>query len=171
MNISRTTTALAASIALLAAAASGAQAGTNTATFPVTATVNSNCTISANGLAFGNYDPLVANATTALNATNTITLACVKGVTPSVGLNTGNNSAGAVGTTRAMAGAGAFLSYELYKDSSRTQVWGNSGTGLDTLATTTSTTPFGVTVYGTVPAGQGVPVGSYTDTITATVNF
>ena len=174
MNFSRKTAAAAAStIGFLAIVAGSASAGTNTVTFPVTATVNSNCSISAVGLSFGNYDPLVANVSTALNATTTLSVACVKGVTPTVGLNTGLNSANASGTTRAMAGSssGTYLSYELYKDSAHTQVWGNSGTGLDTLATSTNTTPVNVTVYGQIPAAQMATLGTYNDTITATVNF
>ena len=171
MNRTRLTTAL---IALTAAAGLGSQAaiaGTTTATFPVTATVNANCTVSAAGLSFGTYDPLVANASSPLNATNALTLACVKGVSPTVGLDTGTHGPNASGTTRAMAGGASYLSYELYKDAARTQVWGNSGTGLLTIAAVNNTNPFNVTVYGAVPGAQGVPTGSYTDTVTATVNF
>lgn len=173
MNISRKTAAMAAStIGFLAVLAGSASAGTNTVTFPVTATVNSNCSISAVGLAFGNYDPLSANASSPLTATNTLQVACVKGVTPTVGLDVGQNSTHASGTTRAMAGStGMWLSYELYKDSAHTQVWGNSGSGLDTLGTASNTTPVAVTVYGQIPGAQMVSVGSYTDTITASVNF
>ena len=170
MKNSSSIAAAAACLAVLSSAI-GAQAATSTATCPVTATVNANCTISATALAFGNYDPLTANASAALNAQNTITLACVKGVAPAVGLDTGSNGTKGVGTTRAMAGAGTFLSYELYQDAARTKVWGNSGAGLDTLAAVSSTAPFGVTVYGSVPGGQAVGTGAYSDTITATVNF
>lgn len=172
MNIARSLTALAAALTLVAGTAAGAGAMTATVTFPVTANVVSDCTISATALAFGNYDPLVANASAALNATNTITLACVKGVTPVVGLDSGLNTTHASGTTRAMASGANYLSYELYKDAAHTQVWGNSGTGLFTAATTTGTAPFGVTVYGQIPPAQtSSPTGSYSDTITATVNF
>lgn len=169
MNRSHTLTAVCGTtLVALVAAALPAQAGTAVTTFPVTATVSANCTVAANALGFGAYNPL---ATTAATATSALTLACVKGVAPTIGLDTGANAAGATGTTRAMAGAGSYLSYELYKDAARSQVWGNTGTSLLPIAAVANTVPFNVTVYGSIPALQQVPTGSYSDTVTATVNF
>ena len=78
-------------------------------TFTVSASVISNCTISAGNLAFGSYDPVGVNAGTGadLYANSTLTVACTKNA-PNVwiGLDAGANSASAVGTTRAMSAGG-----------------------------------------------------------------
>ena len=57
----------------------------------------------------------------------------------------------------------------MYSDAGRTTTWGDTaGTGkADTGTGTTST----LTVYGQVAAGQNVPVGSYADTVVATVTY
>lgn len=150
-------------------------ASTNT-TFQVSASVIANCTITASNLAFGNYDPVVANNTTGadLYANSTVTVACTKGA-PNVwiGLDAGANSASAVGTTRAMATGGNFLSYELYTANPNPvagAVWGNTqATGKSYVAASKAATA--ITVFGRVPKGQDAAAGNYTDTITATINY
>jgi spore coat protein U-like protein len=67
------------------------------------------------------------------------------------------------------------LQYELYSDVAGGTVWGNSGGALVTWGAFGSIASQGAgvsrPVYGRIPGGQDVSVGSYTDTITATVNF
>jgi spore coat protein U-like protein len=151
------------------AAANLAHAATSTASLAVSATVTNNCTISTTPLAFGAYDPVVANATTALDGVGTVTTACTKGATTTVALNLGANASG---TTRRLSdGAGNFLPYEIYLDSGRSTVWGTSGANLLTPAAAPSKAGRSFTAYGRVSANQDVPSGSYTDTVTATVNF
>jgi spore coat protein U-like protein len=63
------------------------------------------------------------------------------------------------------------LNYELYKDSSHSTVWGNTtGTTLDIPAAPNRNSR-DFPVYGRVAAAQDATVGSYTDTVVATVNF
>jgi spore coat protein U-like protein len=151
-------------------------AGSKQATFDVKATVVANCTISAVDMNFGNYDPVVANNTTGADAyaTSTITVACTKNA-PNVwiGLNAGSNGASASGTTRAMTDGTDFLSYELYTadpNPAPGAAWGNTqATGKSYLATTNA--PTGITVFGRTLKGQDVRAGSYSDTITATINY
>ncbi len=64
-----------------------------------------------------------------------------------------------------------YLSYELYQDTGRTTVWGNSGTALFSAGSAPSKAPRTFTVYGRIPAAQDVPAGAYADTVIATVNF
>lgn len=150
-------------------------ASTNT-TFTVSASVVANCTISATNLAFGNYDPVVANNTTGadLYANSTVTVACTKGA-PNVwiGLDAGANSASAVGTTRAMNTGVNYLSYELYTvdpNPAPGAAWGNTQpTGKSYVPATKAATA--ITVFGRVPKGQDAAIGSYSDTITATINY
>jgi spore coat protein U-like protein len=147
-------------------------AGSATSSFSVTANVVASCTISTTTLAFNNYDPVVVNATTPLDVNGSVTIACTKGSATTIGLDAGQNSAGAVGTTRAMIlSAGNFLSYELYQDAGRTTVWGNSGAALFTPAVAPSKAARAFNIYGRIPSAQDQTVGAYTDTVVATVNF
>src|SRR5437016_6746354 len=67
-------------------------AGSASTSLSVTATVSNNCTISTAALAFGAYDPIVTHASTALDGTGTVTIACTKGATTTIGLDTGTRS-------------------------------------------------------------------------------
>jgi spore coat protein U-like protein len=163
----RTALFLALAAAPLSSAALGATA---TTTFNVTATIAAKCTIGAADLVFGAYDPLVTNLAVPLDVNSTVTVACTKGTAATVGLDAGQNSGSAVGTTRAMAGGGAFLSYEIYKDAAHTTVWGNAGAGL-VAYTAASKAPATLIDYGRIPANQDQPVAGYADKITATINF
>lgn len=146
-----------------------AAAQSATATLNVSATVTNNCTISTTALAFGSYDPVAAHASTNLDGTGTVIIACTRGAAATIGLNTGSNASG---STRRMANGTEYLTYEVYKENARTNVWGNSGGALYDAGTAPSSAPQTFTVYGRVPAGQnGAIAGSYADMITATVNF
>ncbi len=140
-----------------------------TASLAVNASVAKNCTIPTAPVAFGNYDSVAANATAPLDGLGTVTVTCTKGAPAKVGLNVGGN---AQCTTRRMGqGATDYLTYELYKDTSRATRWGNTAdTALD-IPAAPNQTPRNVPVYGRVPAAQVAAVGTYPDTVMATVNF
>ena len=135
----------------------------------VSAVVSKNCTITTAPVAFGAYDPVGANSTTPRDAQGVITVTCTKGAEAHVGLGVGSN---AQGTTRRMSqGAAAYLAYELYKDSSHTTIWGDTtNTGLP-IPAAPNRNPRDFPVYGRIAAAQDAIVGSYTDTVVATVNF
>lgn len=140
-------------------------AATQTASLSVTATVAAKCTIAApNTLAFGDYDPLVDHASSSLDSSATLSVACTKGAPDVwVGLGTGSNN-------RQMSNGSDLLQYELYADAGRSSVWGDSSaTGVSYSAA--SKAPQALTVYGRVPAGQDVGAGSYSDSVVATINF
>ena len=152
-------------------------AASKNAQFQVSATVVANCTISATDLAFGNYDPVVANNTTGADVygTSTVTVACTKGA-PNVwiGLDAGANAASATGTTRAMSAAGGnYLNYDLYTANPNPapgSVWGNTqATGKSYVAASKAATA--ISVFGRIPKGQDAAAGSYTDQVTATINY
>ena len=146
-----------------------APAATANASMDVTAAVGVNCTISTAPVAFGAYDPVVGNASTPLDSTGLVTVACTKGAVATVGLDLGSHASG--GTRRLSNGGSQYLTYELYKESARTTVWGNGGAALLGLGAAPSKFPRNFTVYGQVPAGQDVPAGTYGDAVVATVNF
>ncbi len=142
-------------------------AGSASTNLNVSASVVANCTISTADLGFGSYDPVVAHASSPLDGTGTVTIACTKGSVTTVDLGLGSNPSG---TTRRMSDGTEFLTYELYQDSSRTVVWG-SGASTRNTGTAANKSPQPFTVWGRIAAGQDVTVGSYTDTVLATVNF
>jgi spore coat protein U-like protein len=156
-----------AGISLLAA--SDISADSTTAVITISATVRRNCLITTTPVAYGAYDPVGAQATAPLDATGTVVLTCTQGTTASIGLDSGSN---AQGTTRRMTdGATGYLTYELYKDNGYSNIWGDTGSGLLPIGGAPSTAPRSFVVYGRVAGGQDVPVGSFADSIIATVNF
>lgn len=158
---------VAAAFGIAAAWVGVAGAGTQTASLSVTATVNNNCTISTAAVAFGSYDPVVANASANLDGSGTVTIACTKGSTTPIELDLGGNAAG---SARRMVAGGQYLTYELYQDAARGTVWGTGGSG-QTPPVAPNKNARNFTVYGRVTSGQDVPAGSYADAVTATVNF
>jgi spore coat protein U-like protein len=142
-----------------------AAAATATATLTVSANVISSCTVTNGTLSFGNYAP---TATGNVDQTGTFTVACTKGTGATVGLGDGNNF---LSGARRMNNASEFLTYELYKETDRTNVWGNSGGALVTLTAAASNTPQTLTVFGRIPPGQDVSVGSFGDSVQITVTY
>jgi spore coat protein U-like protein len=120
------------------------------------------CSLSVSTLNFGTYND------TLLNGTANGTVTCTNGSdTWDILMNTGAG-AGATETTRYMTGPnGVELAYKLFTNAARTTNWGDTTGNELTGAGTTN-----VTVYGQVTAGQIVPPGTYTDTMTtATTAF
>lgn len=158
---------------LMAWTATGAFAASSTANLSVTATVGANCTISTSAVAFGSYDPVSANASSALDGVGGVTVTCTNGSAATITLGQGGNAATGssdAAPLRRMKDSGSdYLSYSLFSDSSRTTIWGN------TAATAVNHTGTGsaasLSVYGQVAGAQNVPAGSYSDTVVATVTF
>jgi spore coat protein U-like protein len=143
-------------------------AGSSTATMNVTATVNVNCNMSSPAaLAFGTYDPIGANASSNLDVSpNALAVKCTRGAVAQVALDLGSH---AEGQTRRLSSGTSFLTYEIYTTSARTTIWNTTNTVAYNAASSATTN---LPVYGRIPGGQDVPAGgSYTDTITATINF
>ena len=143
-----------------------AQAQTATTTFRVTAKVQAVCEITATDLAFGTY---TSQGGTPLQATTLLRATCTPGSTYNVGLNEGT-TAGATVNQRKMASGTNALNYQLYSDSARTTIWGNT-TGTDTVTGVGTGLAVDHTVFGAVPAAQVVPAGDYQDTITVRVYY
>jgi spore coat protein U-like protein len=178
---------VAGAVAAVAALCTGgaAWAGSAVTDLTVSATVTQRCTITTTPVAFGSYDPVLANRTSALPGTGQISLTCTKGsANITVSLDDGTNFSG--GFRRMSSGGGTpdFLRYRLDQPIGSapgtcpgTQEWrGFASPGLYTaVATWSALTAFTFNVCGTVPAGQDVTGSSagtaYTDTVLATVNF
>jgi spore coat protein U-like protein len=151
---------------LVLGSVTNADAATTSASFQVTASVQANCSISATGLAFGQY-----TGAAAVTSTSTLTVNCSKNTPYTIGLDQGTSS-GATVRNRAMTGTANrsnTLSYGLFSDNAYSVTWGNSGTGL--VSQTGTGLNQSITVYGQIPASQIVAPDSYKDTITATVTY
>jgi spore coat protein U-like protein len=178
-----TTLALASMFTVGAAvvASNTAHAGTTPANLTVTASVAANCTISTSALAFGPYDPVVTNAAAALNGSGSVSIACTKGSAPSVTLALGSNAVGSQRNMKITGGGTDVLGYQLYQPPNTTPgtactfpgttVWDTSVGGTFTPTSPATKASRLYNVCGTVAAGQDVSVGSYSDTVVATVNF
>jgi len=138
------------------------------AVLAVTGRAEAACTVSAVGVSFGTYDVFTAAPTT---STGTITYHCG---------NADHNilvsiSTGSSGTyvARTLNRSTETLSYNLYLDSAFATVWGDGSgvTGVYQKSNPPNNSDVALTVYGRITAQQDVTVGSYSDTVIATVNF
>lgn len=150
---------------MLVAAPISVSADTQSANLTVSATVIASCSVSNASLAFGNYNPTTSGN---VDQSASFNVTCTKGTTATVGLGTGANASG---STRRMTNGSDYLTYELYKETGRTNVWGNAGADLVSLAAASSNSAQSLTVYGRVTGSQNVGAGSYTDTVVVTVTF
>jgi len=138
------------------------------ASFDVTMKIVADCTISANGIDFGQTQGVLGSAVTGSSA---ISVTCTNTTPYNVGLNAGTGT-GSSGTTRYMNGTGAntnTVKFNLYQQQGSTP-WGNTQ-GTDTMAGTGTGAAQTLTVYGEIPAQASPTPDSYKSTITATVYF
>ena len=143
-----------------------AQAQTATTTFRVTAKVQAVCEITATDLAFGTY---TAQGATPLQGTTLLRATCTPGSTYNIGLNEGT-SPGATVNARKMASGTNALNYQLYSDSARQTIWGNTA-GTNTVTGVGTGLAVDHTVFGAVPAAQVIPAGGYADTTTVRIYY
>jgi len=134
------------------------------------------CSMSATATAFGVYSP---NSGSPLDTTGTVTVTCQPEVAAllffyNVTLSTGGSGSY---SPRRMYNGTANLQYQLYFNSTRTQIWGD-GTGSTVLLNDSILLSVLVpvvrnyTVYGRIPNGQtGAAAGNYLDTITVTITY
>lgn len=117
----------------------------------------------ATDLDFGSTGNLSGNR----DQTSTLQLQCPTGTSWRIGLDNGNH---ANGNVRRMAGSpGNYLQYELYRNSGRSQRWGNAQPN-DTSNGNGNNAVQSLTVYGRVPAQTAAP-GNYSDTVTVTLTY
>ncbi|MEH1871477.1 Csu type fimbrial protein [Nostoc sp.] len=124
----------------------------------------SQCTINATGVAFGSYDIF---STTKNASTGNITYNCASGTPPfTIDLSKGN---AASYNSRELKDGSNSLNYNLYIDAAGSQIWGDGTSSTNQYSSSNLTGT--ITIYGIIPPQQNAKVGSYTDSITATINF
>ena len=149
-----------------------AAAGSAPANLTVQATVVANCSIKTTAVSFVGYDPLNANATAPLNAQGSVIIACTKGATTHIGLDTGKNPGGSTGRQMVGGSPVSQLPYSLSKTSSGGDPWGNADPTWLATPAPSDMTPISYPIYGQIPPAQNVSPGTdYVDTVVATVNF
>lgn len=144
----------------------------NAGSSPWLATILANCHLSTTPLNFGSASLLTSN----VDATATLTVQCTNSTPYSIGLDGGANASGS--QRRMLNGASNYISYNLYTDAARSAAWSTTtsassctnGGGTCVLGTGTGSNQ-SVTVYGRVPPQISPAVGTYTDTVIATITF
>src|SRR6476469_7685916 len=138
--------------------AGSAAAGTSPASgsFKVTADVQGSCKVtSTTDIKFGTYDPADVNFTTPLDKAGSVDVRCVKGMSPTVTLDQGQNGTGSCAApARAMkeATSGELLNYDIYSDSAHSSAWGCDASNDVAFTAASSTTATTLTTYGRIPA-------------------
>ncbi|MEA5556542.1 Csu type fimbrial protein [Nodularia spumigena] len=166
--------ALASAIFIAAGSAAPAMANTSSANIDVSATVPVSCTISANPIAFGNYDPIGTHANAALDITGSLTTTCTSGAPAVITLGQGGyadtGSSDAAPLRRLSAGNNNFLAYQIFKEQTRATNWGNTNTTGVTVTGTGS--PMNTEIFARIPSGQTAALAtSYTDTVIVTITY
>ncbi len=159
-----------------------AHAGSTPTNLAVTANIAANCTISTTAVAFGAYDPVVANATTALNASAARSPSAApkarRRTSPSAWARTPaarSATCSTAATPTCWATSSTSPRTPRRVRPARSQVAPSGARPGAHIFTPTVTDEQGhaqpTTSAARLAAGQDVSVGSYSDTVVATVNF
>ena len=131
---------------------------------------------SVTGVAFGVYDD--GSSVPRDTATN-MTINCTRNGGPpgvNVTLALGPSATSGSSSTRSMRqGNGSIINYNLFRDSSRGLVWGQTP-GVDTMTNSISipnksTVSTSFTIFGRISALQNASVGTYGDSVMATISY
>ncbi len=136
-----------------------------TYTMPVSVDVLAGCTVSAAPLVF--LMPVPANRD--IDSTSTITVRCNPNLAYTIDIDNGLHAQGNNRRVR-HANLNAFLTYDIYKDPPRSQVWGRGNTR-NLAGNSGSAGVVAYPVYGRLNGKAGTVAGNYSDLLTVTVNF
>jgi len=128
------------------------------------------CTGTTTSVNFGAYD-IFAAAQTA--STGTITIICTMTVNPAtITIGASANSGVFIPRQMIKSGGTELLNYNLFIDPSYLTVWGDGTQGTSSWVGKIQQKNFSynIPVYGSIPAGQDVSAGIYTDTLVVTVS-
>src|SRR5579863_1032844 len=116
---------------------------------------NAVCTVSTSGVAFGVFNPLPGLSA---DTNGTIAVTCTGAVSDTAAYTIAITSGMGSFSARKMLAGGGSLTYNLYKDSGCTQVWGDgsSGTSMvsDSVTLTSSSVTTNYVVYSRIAGGQ-----------------
>ncbi len=169
MRLQATLTLAALAAAAFLGAAVPAFAGSASQNMTVSATVIADCTIATAPIAFGSYDPLNSSDTT---ANGSVSVTCTNGAPITIELDNGQNSSHAGSQTRAMTdGSSHYLTYDVFQDAGHSTEWGSVAAS-HAVSTNGTGAADAHSAYGLALHGQTAPpIGVYSDTVLAKVNF
>lgn len=159
-----------------------ARATTASSSFTVNATIVNGCAFGTSLAAsisnlgtinFGSMASIPSNVdVTSASGSGSIILTCTTGANVTIAIDYGINGGTASGRFMAnTANATQKLGYQLYQDTARSQVWGNTGTLVKTInnfPATTQTYPVYARLFAVTPLPSA---GTYTDTVTVTLTY
>ncbi len=157
--------------ALMAAVvcSNGAQAGTATGTFQVTATINPSCTLGA--LSTYTFGTIGGTATRFDDLTSTnVAVTCSVGLPFAITLVSGNPG-GPTGFQ--MLNGTQAMAYQLYANNNTLPQWDATAPG--TYSSTGTGSAININMFGSIPiqtpSGAGWNTGNFVDTVTMTVTY
>ena len=121
------------------------------------------CTISTQNINFGSYDVFNNSST---ESTGNIIVSCDSVANYTISLSKGSGTF----LNRVLSFGSYLLSYNLYIDPARSNIWGDGSAGTLTVSSVTLTTINHV-VYGRIPARQNAFPGNYMDNVNVTISF
>lgn len=159
-------------------------ADTRTKDVKINATITAGCILGSAGndatsfgsINFGNnISSLFSNIdVTSIQNAGSIMVRCTPKTNVTLGIDSGLNSGGAIGTGRLMkltTGTNT-LKYQLYQDSNRSTIWGNGSNGGQTLMVVSDGSVQKIDIYARLFASASLPaVGQYNDTVLITVSY
>lgn len=153
--------ALAFAVSIIAATV---MAATDTGTLDVRANVIGTCNVITppNDVDFGDYDP--TNTTDNTSGQGSFTFRCTRGTAYGTYIVRNNQMTDSSTGTET-------LNYELYTDATRTAGSEFPDATVGTPDTASNNSPITIQVYGRIPALQDVPVDTFSETVTFTVEW
>jgi len=134
----------------------------------------SQCNIRTTPVNFGNYDVF---SNTPSDSTGTITIGCSADVVKATVTLSPSSTSGTFNPRRMKQSGGKdLLDYNIFSDVARTTILGNGSGGTTNIGfkrPTGKPQPWSetISIYGRIPPGQDVSTGTYTDILTATVDW
>lgn len=134
---------------------------------------NAVCTVATSGVAFGSFNPLTGQSADT-NGTIAVTCNGAPGDTATYTITIGSGL-GSFSARKMLAGSDG-LTYNLYKDSACSQVWGDGSGGTSTVSDSVTLTASSLTtnyvVYSRIAGGQrSAKAHTYSDSLLVTITY
>jgi spore coat protein U-like protein len=128
-----------------------------------------NCSVDASPMSFGGLE---AAPGPAVDSAGSVTVNCDAPASYLIRLDAGLHSNGQF-IARKMRRVQGFesMEYNLYRDASRTLIWGDGTGGSSAVQGTNPGIPQMISLYGRIYGGQNLHIGDYTDIVTVTVDW
>ncbi len=118
---------------------------------------------------FGFYDTLSG---TRLDSTGSVSIDCNLHTDVVLSISASPNSGGFNPRSMRNPSSGELLNYNLYRNSSRTEIWGDGTQGTYTVSGRVNRNFIRTwTIYGRIPSGQDVGIGNYGEILVITLTF